>query len=81
MKPEYYRKVGSQRRINWSAIPDDIASKLKKASRESKSKCIKRKALPKHKYVYVKAKSRRETRELREAVDTKYPLIAYPKRG
>lgn len=60
--PEW-RKNG---KVNWKNIPDEVASQLKQAAKDKKASCKKRVAAPKHKYVYVLGKGKKETKRLRK---------------
>jgi hypothetical protein len=75
--PEWRRKG----KVNWSAIPSEVAVKLKRAAVAKKAACKKRVAAPKHKYVYVVGRGKKETRRLRKLLlknNPKLPLD-YPK--
>ena len=60
--PEW-RKNG---KVNWSNIPPEIASQLKRAAKDKKASCKRRLAKPKHKYVYILGKGKKETKYLRK---------------
>jgi hypothetical protein len=75
--PEW-RKKG---KVNWKNIPDEIAVQLKQAAITKKASCKKRIAAPKHKYVYVLGRGKKETKRLRKLLlenNPKLPL-EYPK--
>jgi len=75
--PEW-RKKG---KVKWSAIPDEIASQLKRAALDKKASCNKRTASPKHKYVCVMGRGKKETRRLRKLLYSNNPKLPleYPK--
>lgn len=69
---------------DWSKIPADLKEKLKLEERKYRDSCEVRKVLPKHKYVYILGKDKKETRELRKLFDNLNPIVAkskfdYPK--
>jgi hypothetical protein len=75
--PEWRRKG----KVNWSAIPNEVAVQLKRAAKDKKASCKKRVAAPKHKYVYVMGRGKKETKRLRKLLllnNSKLPLD-YPK--
>ena len=75
--PEW-RKKG---KVNWKNIPDQVAQQLKQAAKEKKASCKKRLAAPKHKYVYVLGRGRKETKRLRKLLFQHNPSLPleYPK--
>jgi hypothetical protein len=65
-----------------SEIPIDIKSILDKKILEYKNNCIERKTKPKHKYVYILGKDKRETKMLLNKFKEKNPKLVdleYPK--
>ncbi len=75
--PEWRRKG----KVNWSAIPNEVAVQLKQMAKDKKNACKKRVAAPKHKYVYVMGRGKKETKRLRKLLlenNPKLPLD-YPK--
>ena len=69
------------RKVNWSAIPDEVAIKLKQMAKDKKANCISRVAAPKHKYVYVMGRGKKETKGLRKMLLENNPNLPldYPK--
>ena len=64
-------------KVYWNNIPDDIEMKLRDYSKYIMTTCEKRELTPKHKYVYILGKNKRETKALRSRLKVKtYP---YPK--
>ena len=66
-QPEWYKYVGSKknyRKVNWSAIPDDVAKQLKLARTQHRASCEQRPSPSKHKYCYILGKTKKETRKL-----------------
>ena len=76
--PEWYTP---KRKVNWSAIPDEVAMKLKQTAKDKKANCISRVAAPKHKYVYVMGRGKKETKRLRKLLLANNPNLPldYPK--
>jgi hypothetical protein len=75
--PEW-RKKG---KLNWKNIPDEVAVQLKQAAKDKKASCKKRLAAPKHKYVYVLGRGKKETKKLRKLLVMNNPNLplTYPK--
>ena len=68
--------------ILWENIPEDIAKRLKEASKAHQRLCEKRKSPSKHKYCYILGENKKETRELRRLFDELNPTkinLKYPK--
>jgi hypothetical protein len=68
-------------KVNWKNIPPEIAVELKQMAKDKKAACKKRVASPKHKYVYVMGRGKKETKRLRKLLlknNPKLPLD-YPK--
>lgn len=66
---EWYRRVGVRnqyRKVNWSAIPTEIADILRAERVEHKARCKQRTSTKKHKYAYIKGRDKRETRKLKD---------------
>lgn len=64
---EWYKYVGSKknyRKVNWQAIPEDVAGRLKQARTDHKARCHCRPAPSKHKYCYILGRSKSETKAL-----------------
>lgn len=68
-------------KILWQNVPEDVEKSLKKASKDMYAVCEARDLQPKHKYVYILGKDRRETRELMRRFKEKNPNLTshYPK--
>jgi len=63
----WYKFVGSKknyRKVNWQAIPPNIAARLKQERVEHKNRCLCRPAPAKHKYCYILGRSKHETKIL-----------------
>jgi len=84
-KPEWYKYVGSKknyRKVNWSAIPEDVTKLLKQARLDHKTRCQKRPSPSKHKYCYILGRDKRETKELMRLFEKNNPDkvgLPYPK--
>lgn len=75
-KPEWYKLVGSKKnykKVNWSAIPDDIATRLKKERTAHKAVCKQRPSPSKHKYVYILGRDKRETKHYKRLLSEHSP--------
>jgi len=77
-KPEWRTP---KNKVNWSAIPVEVAVKLKQMAKDKKAQCKKRLAAPKHKYVYVMGRGKKETKRLRKLLFQNNPKLPldYPK--
>lgn len=51
-------------KMHWDNVPADVQSILRNASKDYQNRCQKRKVSPKHKYVYIKGRSKKETKSL-----------------
>ena len=73
-----WRKGG---KVNWKNIPPEIASRLKQAAKDKKASCKRRLAKPKHKYVYVLGRGKKETKYLRKLFMANNPALpdSYPR--
>jgi len=64
-QPEWYKMVGSKknyRKVDWSAIPEEVAQRLKQERKSHKARCQQRPSPSKHKYVYILGRSKKETK-------------------
>lgn len=69
-------------KILWDKIPNDIKEKMKLYTKKSRERCMVRYAKPKHKYIYILGKDKRETKLLRnkfKELNPKLLNIPYPK--
>lgn len=64
---EWYKFVGAKknyRKVNWQAIPEAIATRLKQARSDHKARCLSRPAPSKHKYCYILGRGKKDTKHL-----------------
>ena len=54
-------------KIFWDAMPPSVESKIRGRLKEEKARCMRKKVPRKHKYVYILATNRRETKRLRQS--------------
>ncbi|TDI64004.1 MAG: hypothetical protein E2O88_11900 [Bacteroidetes bacterium] len=93
-KKEWLRIEKGKRRVKWSEIPEDITVALKQKAKDTKNACPKRLSPPKHKYVFVLGRGKKETKHLRKLLHENSPpqykmkfqagkfsqvLVGYPK--
>jgi len=84
-QPEWYKFVGKKKnykKVNWAAIPEDVAQQLKQRRQEHKERCQSRPAATKHKYLYVLGRSKKETKDLKKLFNQYNPKLKnleYPK--
>jgi hypothetical protein len=69
-------------KILWDNIPDNIVIKMKYHTKKCKERCLVRKAIPKHKYVYILGKDKKETKlykKIFKGLNPKLINLPYPK--
>jgi len=82
---EWYKYVGSRnnyRKVDWSAIPNEIQYILKEEREAHKKRCKCRVSPKKHKYAYILGKDKRETKQLKSIFkinNKKLDVFNYPK--
>jgi len=82
---EWYRLVGSKkniRKVNWKAMPESIAARLKQEGKEHKARCQQRPSPSKHKYCLILGRNKKETKELKRKFEQNNPKLVnlpYPK--
>lgn len=79
---EWQKEWSYRDKIFWPEIPENIISQLKKASKDHQVSCKRRRIPPKHKYVYILGKGKRETKDLLKQFKEQNPdkqNLAYPK--
>ena len=70
-------------KILWDQIPSPVVSKIKSTLKEEIARCTRRKVPPKHKYVCIMGKNRRETKNLKDTfsiLNPKKTTLSYPER-
>jgi len=85
MSPDWLMDSEGDRKkriIDWTAMPEDVRSKLKLAVNEEKKRYERRKATPKGKYCLVLGSNKKETKRLRRKLMESNPdlPLEYPKR-
>jgi hypothetical protein len=69
----------SKGKIDFSGIPDYVATQLRKASKEKQASCEKIEYPSKHKYAYVMGKNKQDTKILRKQFLERNKIYPYPK--
>ena len=67
---------------NWEIIPEEIKIKIKEEEKKYRESCECRDTKPKHKYIYILGRTRKETKELKKTLDSLNPGVLeleYPK--
>tara|TARA_R110002020_G_scaffold73742_3_gene189148 strand:- start:1523 stop:2020 length:498 start_codon:yes stop_codon:yes gene_type:complete len=67
---------------NWEIIPDDIKINIKKEEKKYRESCSVRDMKPKHKYIYILGRTKKETKKLKKLFDKHNPGVlelAYPR--
>ena len=83
-QPEWYKMMGKKKnykKVNWAAIPEDIAKQLKEERAAHQERCDKRPSPTKHKYLYILGQNKKETKELKKLLDKNNPGVlelSYP---
>ena len=87
----FYKKIAKQYNINWESswctkngmnwdnVPDKVEKFLRVKSKELQEKAQKFDVKPKHKYVYVLGRNKKETKELRRQFLNNVRVYEYPK--
>lgn len=87
----FYKRIAKEINIKWlkdwqngdrvlfNNIPDNIEQTIKNKSKEYQKNSQKIKVTPKHKYVFVKGKTKKETKKLRKKFLEKNKIYGYPK--
>jgi hypothetical protein len=90
---DWCKSWSNKDKMFWTAIPDSVESSLRNKSKQEKSMCIERKVVAKGKYIKIKGRNKRETKELEQKFLKHNPKINlkdksgrlignnYPKRG
>jgi hypothetical protein len=65
--------------VNWSAIPQQIASQLRDFSKVKQESSTRIDGTPKHKYAYILGATKAETKSLRRLFEENTKLYPYPK--
>lgn len=66
-------------KVNFSLMPESVAKMIREYSKEFMLSCEKREIKPKHKYVYILGRDRRETRKLKKIFFERNKIYEYPK--
>ena len=67
---------------NWEIIPEDIKINIKKEEKKYRESCSVRDMKPKHKYIYILGRTKKETKKLKKLFDKHNPGVlelAYPR--
>jgi len=82
-RDDWYGGKGKyKRKIKWSAIPEDVKALIKEERNKHRDGCIKREISPKHKYVYILGRDKRESKYLKKKFIELNPdkiNLSYPK--
>jgi hypothetical protein len=70
-----WKKYMNKYSPNWGIIPDEIKIKIKKEEKKYREKCDCREMQPKHKYLYILGRSKKETKELKKLFDKHNPNV------
>ena len=79
---EWQKEWSVNRSMKWDKMPDEIEETLKKHGKKKLNECEIKKVPPKHKYVYILGRDKRETKELKERFKRLNPKLVdlqYPK--
>ena len=66
---------------NWEIMPDEIKTKIKEEEKKYRESCESRDMKPKHKYIYILGRSKKETKELKKLFQKNNPKmvqLGYP---
>lgn len=73
---------GKYRKLDWSSVPKDVIKNISEKRKEHKNRCKKEKLQPKHKYIYILGKDKKETKMLRrrfKELNSDKANLSYPK--
>jgi len=82
IEKEDWKKYMKKYSPNWEIIPEDIKTKIKEEEKKYRERCVCREMKPKHKYIYILGRSKKETKELKKLFDKRNPGVlelAYPR--
>jgi len=71
-----------KRKIDWAAVPKDVKEAIIEKRKEHQLRCVRQKVSPKHKYIYILGKDKKETKMLRKRFAELNPdkiNLSYPK--
>ena len=60
---------------NWEIMPEGLKEKIKSEEKKYRDSCQNREMPPKHKYVYILGRSKKETKELKKLFDKFNPDV------
>ena len=60
---------------NWEIIPEEIKIKIKEEEKKYRESCECRDTKPKHKYIYILGRTKKETKELKKILDNLNPGV------
>ena len=60
---------------NWEIMPDEIKTKIKEEEKKYRESCESRDMKPKHKYIYILGRSKKETKELKKLFQKNNPKM------
>ena len=65
IEKEQWKKYMKKYSPDWENIPNKIKTKIKEEERKYRESCTSREMKPKHKYIYILGRTKKETKELR----------------
>ena len=75
IEKEDWKKYMKKYSPNWEIIPEDIKTKIKEEEKKYRERCVCREMKPKHKYIYILGRSKKETKELKKLFDKFNPSM------
>lgn len=72
---DWHKDWNTQGKMHWENVPDEIERKLRLESKEYERRCLKRETPKKHKYLYIKGKDKRETKQLMKIFEKNNPKL------
>ena len=82
LTPEEWKGYMKKYSPNWEIIPEDIKINIKKEEKKYRESCSVRDMKPKHKYIYILGRTKKETKKLKKLFDKLNPGVlelAYPR--
>ena len=75
IEKEQWKKYMKKYSPDWEIIPEEIKIKIKEEEKKYRERCDSRETKPKHKYIYILGRTKKETKELKKLFDKHNPNV------
>jgi len=75
IEKEQWKKYMKKYSPNWEIIPEEIRIKIKEEEKKYRDSCKSREMKPKHKYIYILGRTKKETKKLKEQFNILNPKL------